>query len=152
MNKGTRPKGITILGWLYIIGAAFALIGLFNLKARLMAYEMKLFNLPENYYYVMLSFGIFSIVAGFVAGMGLLKTYSWGRLFVLIWTFISLSATAIFFYIYSYKYTIPYFISHDKPTLMIYSKFAISLGWAIFIYYYFNRQPIKAQFKKKEII
>ena len=152
MAKMKRSKGITFLGWLFLLNSLLGIITLFNLKKRIMSFEVAHFDLPESYYYAVLLFAIIAILAGFIAGIGLLRTYPWARYFVLYWTFFCCFWVIISFFVYSYRYTIPYFIEHGKPTVIIYGKIVASLGWAAFICYYFNRPSIKAQFENKEMI
>ena len=49
MAKMKRSKGITFLGWLFLLNSLLGIITLFNLKKRIMSFEVAHFDLPESH-------------------------------------------------------------------------------------------------------
>lgn len=119
MSETKRSKGVTLLGWLFIISSITAIVSIVTLKSRLNAYGAEHFELPNSYYYVVQSFSILNMFASLVAGIGLLKTLSWARIFAVILTILSFLYNIGFHLIYTHRYTIPYFVSSGKPVFIL---------------------------------
>ena len=147
MTVSKTPIGVKIFGWLYIIGALMAIFGIFTLKGRLITYESKHFELPFSYYYVVQSFCVVNIAAGLTLGIGLLKTKPWARIYVIIWAIICLLYSVIFFFTYTYRYTIPYLINIERSVVIHYALLIFPFLWVAFVFYYFNRPRVKKQFE-----
>ena len=147
MTQVNRSKGVTLLGWLFIVKSLMAIVGLFTLKNRLAAYEAAHFNLPDTYYYVVQSFTSLNMVLSLVAGIGLLRTLSWGRILAVSLTVLSFLYEVGFHFVYIHRYTVPYFISSGKPVFVLYISLFLGLLWTAFICYYFNRPGVKGQFQ-----
>ena len=147
MTEPKTPIGVKIFGWLYIIGALMAIFGISTLKGRLMAYESKHFELPFSYYFVVQSFCVVNIAAGLTLGIGLLKTKHWARIYVIIWAKICLLYSVIFFFTYTYRYTIPYLINIERSVVIHYALLIFPFLWVAFVCYYFNRPRVKKQFE-----
>lgn len=146
MDKKKRSKGITIVAWLFIIASVSAIIGALILKTRLSIYESKHFILPASYYYVVQICSIVNAVIYLVIGIGLLKILRWARSLAITWTIVNFIYAMGFFYMYTYQYTIPYYVSTDRPVHILYAGPLFSICWIVFVLFYFNRETIKVQF------
>ena len=112
-----------------------------------MTYEAKHFALPASYYYVVQIYSITNVIAYLIVGIGLIKTLRWARLLVIIWTVATFLYAMIFFFVYTNKHTIPYFINTDLPVHILYARPILAIIWVVFVLYYFNRKAIKVQFE-----
>ncbi len=148
MSQTKRSKGVTLLGWLFIISSLMAIVSLITLKNRLIAYEAAHFDLPGTYYYVVQSFTVLNMIVSLIAGVGLLKTMIWARILTIGWTIASFLYNIGFYFVYTQQYTIPYFLSIGKPVFILYLKLIIGLLWTVFICHYFNRSNVKVQFQR----
>ena len=147
MTQANRSKGVTLLGWLFIFKSLIAIIGLVTLKNRLATYEATHFDLPDSYYYVIQTFTSLNTVLSLVAGIGLLRTLSWGRILAVLLTVVSFLYEIGFYFIYTHRYTVPYFFNSGTPVFILYIKLLLGLLWTAFICYYFSRPGVKRQFQ-----
>ena len=139
MSETKRTKGVTVLGWLFIISSMVAIVSVFTLKNRLVAYGAAHFELPDSYYYVVQTFTVLNMIACFVAGIGLLRTLGWARILTLIITLLSFLYNIGFYILYTHRYTVPYFVSSGKPVFLLYLKLILGFIWTAFIFHYFRR-------------
>jgi len=139
--KEKRSKGVTIFGWLGILGSATLLHNLFTIDKRITAWEVRHYVLPESYSIIVKSYGAFSVVAYLIAGISLLKLLKWARVYNI--------ALAIIGSIYSAGllliYTAPHIYSQNPHAII----FALSLNLLVLglIIYFFTRPKVKEQFK-----
>lgn len=152
MEPKQRSIGISILGWINILGSIIALISIFLFKSRLSEYKKNHFELPDSYYYVVQSHYAIEFIICLIVGIGLLKLLPWARVLAVIQSFLYFAYNIIFFFVFTYNYTIPYFSDTGRSTFLLYASIPNSVVWLLFVVYFFNRASAKKQFVEKILI
>jgi hypothetical protein len=152
MESKRRSIGVSIFGWLNILGSIGAFISIFFLKWRLSEYEKNQFVLPDSYYYVVQSHSVVEVIICLIVGIGLLKLIQWARMLAIIQSFLYVAYNLIFFFVFTHNYTIPYFSDTGRSTFLLYTSIPNSVFWLLFVVYFFNRASVKKQFAEKTLI
>lgn len=146
MDKNKRSIGITILGWLYIIGGFYSISDILTTRSGVKIYETMLYSLPSNYYYVTKVSSIIFTIALILSGIGLLKTLNWARVLAILTEIGRFTYNIVFFIVYIHGYMIPYFNKIGRTGSLIYAMPIFPIAWLIFILYFLNREKTKEQF------
>lgn len=142
-----RPKGVTILAFISIVGSLGNILGVLTLKGRLLTYQETHFALPDSYYSVVLFHDVFFAIAGLVVGIALFKLLKWARFLAIANIIIGLTYGVVFYFVYTRPYIIPYFIKTSRPTFIFYIFYIIGVLVAIVIIYYLTRPKVKEMFR-----